>query len=840
MDSISIFKMSNIPLKYGTNVIYNGTIYKIKSISKSDNVNIESLSDNTIISVNKSQLIPTPLDQGELIKYKDLYYIIKKIKIDNNKVKFIIDFINESKNNSKIIESNDYNIQKIDKKIQGKIISFLKFIDRYNNCISYLNKKTSKIFERLDHKNVDKYMNDIFDKCQLRMYQLNAIVNVLKKTQCPYLQFKYIYTNPFSFITQEFQLITYERAEFICDKYKLIIDFKIKIEKWTYDLFLKKKNTFYILQWIYLRDLKKFCEKRNQNHTKFLSYIDTIIINKKIGKDEEGKDIIYKTTEFLLNIEKSMTDLTINLFDEKKFDIPENEIIEKIEEYEDKVRKIPKKEDFSLEEEQKRSVINSVQNKLSIITGPPGTGKTEILKCINFVLYSLYKDKYPEEDDEEDEEDDEENEEDEENEGEDEEKEECEQDKNNLVHHNDDKNKFINPKTVGLTAPTGLAFVNMHRSIENKYYNNKISGTCHKNLYHTISNIKKHKNKKDCDCESHKKCKYKLSIKLMEIDEVSMLDTFMFYDILKECEYFNSRLILLGDEDQLPSIGPGQVLNQLIKTYDFTVTKLTKIKRQANGRALVNNIIKMRTKIITLTDFTDDSMQIIDIESFINEEQINEEPINKKQINEEQIVKLIKDNKLDIDKTKFITYFNKDQYTFNTTSLNIILQNIFNPLNEDWEYDKIPSNNKWENKFQFRVKDQIIRTENDYSDDEKMRANGEEASILDFDGMNVTIQYSGVNDKPEKIGVDELYENFQLNYCVTVHKSQGSQYVNVVYFIEPKQTFIGKKSIYTAISRAKERCFIISNAKDFIDIQKQVDQKVSLFMEESNEYNFSK
>jgi exodeoxyribonuclease V alpha subunit len=172
--------------------------------------------------------------------------------------------------------------------------------------------------------------------------------------------------------------------------------------------------------------------------------------------------------------------------------------------------------------------------------------------------------------------------------------------------------------------------------------------------------------------------------------------------------------------------------------------------------------------------------------------------------------------------------------------LNIILQNIFNPLNEDWEYDKIPSNNKWENKFQFRVKDQIIRTENDYSDDEKMRANGEEASILDFDGMNVTIQYSGVNDKPEKIGVDELYENFQLNYCVTVHKSQGSQYVNVVYFIEPKQTFIGKKSIYTAISRAKERCFIISNAKDFIDIQKQVDQKVSLFMEESNEYNFSK
>ena len=74
MDSISIFKMSNRPLKYGTNVIYNGTIGKIKSISTTDNVNIELLSNNTIISVKKSQLIPTPLDQGELIIYTFFHF----------------------------------------------------------------------------------------------------------------------------------------------------------------------------------------------------------------------------------------------------------------------------------------------------------------------------------------------------------------------------------------------------------------------------------------------------------------------------------------------------------------------------------------------------------------------------------------------------------------------------------------------------------------------------------------------------------------------------------------------------------------------------------------------
>ena len=142
--------------------------------------------------------------------------------------------------------------------------------------------------------------------------------------------------------------------------------------------------------------------------------------------------------------------------------------------------------------------------------------------------------------------------------------------------------------------------------------------------------------------------------------------------------------------------------------------------------------------------------------------------------------------------------------------------------------------------FTFRREDKIIRTENDYSS-EKMRANGEEAEIIDFDGLNVTIKYSGADDKLERIGINGLYENFILNYCVTVHKSQGSQYKNVVFFVEPEQTFIEKKMIYTAISRAQTRCFVISRPNDFISLQKQskkIDFKVSLFMKESDNYEF--
>jgi exodeoxyribonuclease V alpha subunit len=362
----------------------------------------------------------------------------------------------------------------------------------------------------------------------------------------------------------------------------------------------------------------------------------------------------------------------------------------------------------------------------------------------------------------------------------------------------------------------------MYRNQEAKHYNNKISGTCHKTLYHIFSNIQKHK--KHCDCEN--KCKYILNVKMIQLDEASMLDTFVFYDLLKYCKYFNSRLILLGDVEQLPSIGPGKILKHLIDSEIFTVTKLSKIKRQNSG-SLVNNILKMSTNTVQVADCSiDETMTLYNIENYI---------INNKEINNQELELLIDKCNFNQENVKFITGFATEKKIFNTNNLNNLLQNKFNFKNVI-----IPSNHKYEDSFVFKVKDKIIRIENDYSS-KKMRANGEEASILDFDGTKVIIQYSGAEDKPEKIGIDELYENFRLNYCITVHKSQGSQYQNVIFIIEPNQTFTDKKSIYTAISRAKSRCIIISKPCDFINLQKdlkKIDFKVSLLLKESDNYTF--
>lgn len=243
----------------------------------------------------------------------------------------------------------------------------------------------------------------------------------------------------------------------------------------------------------------------------------------------------------------------------------------------------------------------------------------------------------------------------------------------------------------------------------------------------------------------------------------------------------------------------------------------------------------MSKQIIEPSDFYDETMRLYNIETFIN----------RGTINIEQLKTFIIENNINKDNTKFITSFATKTKIFNTTSLNNILQDIFNPNQNNSLNDMgnssnyiIPSNNKYEDSITFRINDKIIRTENDYSN-EKMRANGEEAIIKEFDGIHVTINYSGVNDKPEKIAVDVLYDSFMLNYCVTIHKSQGSQYPNVVFFIESNQSFTDKKSIYTAISRAKEKCFVISKEEDFVRLQKNNGklEKVSVFMNESNNYN---
>ena len=114
-------------LRYGTTVICNGKIGVIKSVSKTDNINVQLFDDNSIVSIKKNKLKIIPHSKNELVKYKNIYYVIGNMSLDIDLPIYELNYVNSGFNKSKKkfclkIESTDKNIISIDKKNQEKTI----------------------------------------------------------------------------------------------------------------------------------------------------------------------------------------------------------------------------------------------------------------------------------------------------------------------------------------------------------------------------------------------------------------------------------------------------------------------------------------------------------------------------------------------------------------------------------------------------------------------------------------------------------------------------------------------------------------------------------------------
>ena len=801
----------------------------------------------------KTNTVKTKHSVGDLITYAGQYYEIGEICLPNYKLKGLysngmsVKELSLSARSKLSILHNDTKLVTIPKKQQYLIFSYLRFMERYNKTIKRLIKYSgagagagagADKFDYLKIGEIDKDMR-IIKRCGLTAAILNKMEEALKYSRDESLQLHNICVNPYDFIREDYQLITFDRAEKICGEFDLYIPFDAKCEKFPYDL-IRIKNSFYIESSYFKYMFEKYCAGHCAGNVScvddFTKVVEKTIINKRI------KSIDYITTPYLIELEKTLSDLIISLFYDKTEELSIDDIEYQILRFEEYQRGNACGI-YHLEPEQKSAVINTMLNKLNVITGFPGTGKSEIVKCILFVnsklcaattidsrltpldegddcdeLLDEYDLDYCSEP-------------------------ECSDYDYSDYDYRDYEKKggYVNSKNISILAPTGLAFLNIARNQKSDAYNDEISGTCHRIVYNIFPKIKscffnsKYRGKCKCmklqDDGSIGICKNNQRIKLLVIDEFSMVDIFLFRDILNMCKFFGCRLLLVGDNNQLQSIGPGAVLRDIILSGIFNVTKLTTIKRQSAG-ALINCIKEMNYGLIFPDDFTDTSIQLLNIGGFIGV---------GSGITADAIVKLIYTNKLTTSNSIFLSYFKSDKYLFNTPCLNNIIQSIFNPM--DMTIDKyIPSGDKFENKCRFIVGDRILRIENDYTG-KIMRANGEQAHITEYDTDKeiVTIQYTSVGDKPEKISIYELYENFVLAYCLTVHKSQGSQYDNVVIFIDKNQFIWDKTALYTAISRAKLRCFIVSCCADFIKTQnnnKRVTDKISLLLKESDNYEF--
>lgn len=274
-------------------------------------------------------------------------------------------------------------------------------------------------------------------------------------------------------------------------------------------------------------------------------------------------------------------------------------------------------------------------------------------------------------------------------------------------------------------------------------------------------------------------------VEFVLIDEASMIDTYLFSNLLKGLSV-HTKIILVGDVDQLPSVGAGQVLADFINSEKLNVCKLNTLYRQEEG----SNIISLAYDIKKGT---------------INQEIFNkEEDLTFIECSENEVIEHLQE----ISKT-YLDYSYKDFQIlapmYKTISgidqINNHLQQTFNPK-------KTTKKELLIGEEIYREKDKVIQLtnmpeENVYNGDigkiEKINLRPKKEIYIDFDGNMV--KYTPAN-----------FINFKKAYAISIHKSQGSEFdIVLLPLVKNFQKMLYRKLIYTAVTRCKKKLFLIGN-----------------------------
>ena len=272
------------------------------------------------------------------------------------------------------------------------------------------------------------------------------------------------------------------------------------------------------------------------------------------------------------------------------------------------------------------------------------------------------------------------------------------------------------------------------------------------------------------------------------VDECSMIDIILMYNLLKAIPP-TMRLVLVGDIDQLPSVGAGNVLRDIIESGVIPVTRLTRIFRQAQSSRIV-----MNAHAINRGCFPDISNGKETDFFFIR----CEEP----QDAVPQIVNLVK-NRLPkaygrpVSDVQVLTPMRRSYC--GSDNLNIELQRALNPMGMSLMYGGTI----------YRTGDRVMQIRNNYDKDVY---NGDIGCIMDVDTEEgeLLVSFGEKEVTYEKSELDELV----LAYATTIHKSQGSEYpIVVIPVFYSFFTLLQRNLIYTAITRAKKICVLIGQVK---------------------------
>jgi exodeoxyribonuclease V alpha subunit len=276
------------------------------------------------------------------------------------------------------------------------------------------------------------------------------------------------------------------------------------------------------------------------------------------------------------------------------------------------------------------------------------------------------------------------------------------------------------------------------------------------------------------------------------IDETSMVDTLLMYHLLKAIPS-HAHLILVGDVDQLPSVGPGNVLKDIIRSGRFTVVRLTEIFRQAQESMIVVNAHKINQgqfpvlKEIEKPEKTDFQ--------FIQEEDPEKILQNILDLCSERIPKHFRFHPL--REIQVLAPMHKG--IIGVANLNIELQKRLNPGQSGITHGA----------WNFRLGDKVMQIVNNYDKDV---FNGDIGWIskIDPEEREVTIDFDGRLIPYDYSDLDEIV----LAYAVSVHKSQGSEYpVVILPVVTQHYLLLQRNLIYTGITRAKKLVILIGTKK---------------------------
>lgn len=261
------------------------------------------------------------------------------------------------------------------------------------------------------------------------------------------------------------------------------------------------------------------------------------------------------------------------------------------------------------------------------------------------------------------------------------------------------------------------------------------------------------------------------------IDEATMIDIQLFNCLINHI-WGESQIILLGDPAQLPSVGGGNVFNDLLNTSIIPSKTLTTVHRQAGNSGILKIATQVRnSETLDFNDYSDlkfikSNFIIKTIKGIYNDLLTKTSPEN---------IVILSGTKKTVDQ---INYMIQDEFNNNEIALN--------------------------EELKLKKQDKVIVIKNDY---EKDVYNGDVGTVTDISDK-VKVEFK--EEKTVEFEFDELDE-LQLAYSLTIHKSQGSEYDYVILVLDNKQTvMLNKNLIYTAITRAKKGLFIIYNDENTI------------------------